>query len=90
MTHDPHDLAGPYVLDALGDTERRRFERHLSGCAACADETAGLRETTTRLALAVAHRPPDRLRGRVMAEIARTRQSPPQLGRRLPSPARAG
>ncbi|TDB74977.1 zf-HC2 domain-containing protein, partial [Actinomadura sp. KC216] len=39
MTHDPHDLAGPYVLDALGDTERRRFERHLSGCTTCADET---------------------------------------------------
>ncbi|TMR02245.1 zf-HC2 domain-containing protein, partial [Actinomadura soli] len=73
MTHDPHDLAGPYVLDALGDTERRRFERHLSGCAACADEAAGLRETATRLALAAARRPPDRLRGRVMAEIARTR-----------------
>jgi anti-sigma-K factor RskA len=90
MTHDPHDLAGPYVLDALGDTERRRFERHLPRCAACADETAGLRETTTWLALAVAHRPPDRLRERVMAEIARTRQSPPPLGRRLPSPRTGG
>ncbi|TYC07414.1 anti-sigma factor [Actinomadura syzygii] len=90
MTHDPHDLAGPYVLDALGDTERRRFEHHLPRCAACADETAGLRETTTWLALAVAHRPPDRLRARVMTEIARTRQSPPPLGRRLPSPRTGG
>ncbi|MFI0411688.1 anti-sigma factor domain-containing protein [Actinomadura sp. 3N508] len=85
MTRDPHDLAGPYVLDALADTERRRFERHLPGCTACAEEAAGLRETTARLALAAAQRPPDRLRGRVMAEIARTRQSPPPLARRLPS-----
>ncbi|TDD38212.1 hypothetical protein E1287_06490 [Actinomadura sp. KC06] len=90
MTHDPHDLAGPYVLDALGDTERRRFERHLPGCTACAEETAGLRETTVRLALAAARRPPDRLRERVMAEIARTRQSPPPLARRLPSPRTRG
>src|SRR6476469_8677756 len=90
MTHDPHDLAGPYALDALSDTERRRFERHLSGCAACADEAAGLRETTARLALAASRRPPDGLRGRVMAEIARTRQTPPPLKRRLPSPRTGG
>ncbi|MDL4813222.1 anti-sigma factor [Actinomadura opuntiae] len=90
MTHDPHDLAGPYALDALADTERRRFERHLSGCTACAEEAAGLRETAARLALAASHRPPDELRGRVMAEIARTRQSPPPLGRRLPSPRTHG
>jgi anti-sigma factor RsiW len=90
MSHDPHDLAGPYALDALTDPERRRFERHLSGCPACADETAGLREATARLALAASRRPPDRLRGRVLAEIARTRQSPPPLARRLPSPRTRG
>lgn len=90
MSHDPHDLAGPYALDALTDTDRRRFERHLSGCPACAGEAAGLRETAARLALAASRRPPDRLRGRVMAEIARTRQSPPPLGRRLPSPRAGG
>ncbi|WP_339156421.1 anti-sigma factor [Actinomadura luteofluorescens] len=82
--HDTHRLAGAYALDALTETERRRFERHLPGCPACADEAAGFRETATRLALAAARRPPDELRGRVMAEIARTRQSPP-LARRLPS-----
>ncbi|WP_149261828.1 anti-sigma factor domain-containing protein [Actinomadura sp. K4S16] len=95
MTRDPHDhdthrLAGAYALDALSGTERRRFERHLPGCAACADEAAGFRETATRLALAAARRPPDELRGRVMAEIARTRQSPPPLARRLPSPRAGG
>ncbi|MBO2463529.1 anti-sigma factor [Actinomadura violacea] len=85
MTHDPLDLTGPYVLDALTGPERRRFERHLSGCPACAGETAGLRETAARLAAAASRRPPERLRGRVLAEIARTRQSPPPLTRRLPS-----
>ncbi|MEU4820310.1 anti-sigma factor [Actinomadura sp. NPDC023710] len=97
MTHDldtldldTHRLAGAYALDALTDTERRRFERHLPGCAACADEVAGFRETAIRLALAAERRPPDELRGRVMAEIARTRQSPPPLARRLPSPRAGG
>lgn len=85
MTHDPHDLAGAYALDALSDTERRRFERHLPGCPACADQAAGLRETTARLALAVSRQPPPTLRDRVLAEISRTRQSPPRLTRRLPS-----
>ncbi|QKW36913.1 anti-sigma factor [Actinomadura sp. NAK00032] len=84
MTHDPHDLAGAYALDALPDTERRRFQRHLPGCQACADEVTGLRETTARLALAASRRPPPALRDRVLAEIGRTRQSPPRLTRRLP------
>ncbi|WP_141578918.1 anti-sigma factor [Actinomadura sp. WMMA1423] len=95
MTDDPngsdlHRLTGAYALDALPDTERGRFERHLQGCAACADEAAGFRETAARLALAAARRPPAHLRGRVMAEIARTRQSPPPLARRLPSPRAGG
>ncbi|WP_242882668.1 anti-sigma factor [Actinomadura litoris] len=90
MNHDPHDLVGPYALDALTEPERRRFGRHLSGCTVCAEEIAGLRETTTRLALAASRRPPAELRGRVMAEVARTRQSPPPLTRRLPSPREGG
>ncbi|TDD85133.1 hypothetical protein E1293_11855 [Actinomadura darangshiensis] len=90
MTHDQHDLAGAYALDALSDTERRRFERHLSGCAACTEEVAGLRETTARLALAASRQPPPGLRDRVLAEIGRTRQSPPRLARRLPSPRAGG
>ncbi|MFD0688675.1 anti-sigma factor [Actinomadura fibrosa] len=89
MSHDPHHLAGAYALDALTGTERRRFERHLPGCPTCADETSGLRETATRLALAAARRPPDALRDRVLAEITRTRQAPPPLPRRLPSPRAA-
>lgn len=37
-----HDLAGPYVLDALDDPERRAFEDHLEGCVACQSEVAEL------------------------------------------------
>ncbi|GAA0283533.1 hypothetical protein GCM10009527_094590 [Actinomadura nitritigenes] len=48
MTHDPHDLAAPYALDALTNTERRLFERHLSSCTTCTEQTTGIRETATR------------------------------------------
>ncbi|WP_242910543.1 anti-sigma factor [Actinomadura terrae] len=90
MTHDPHHLAAAHALDALPDAERRRFERHLSGCSSCAQEVAGLREATARLALAASRQPPPALRDRVLAEIGRTRQSPPRLARRLPPAPRRG
>jgi len=75
---DPHTLAGPYALGALPPREQGRFERHLAACESCADEVRGLRETTARLAAATARQPPDRLRERVLAEVARTRQLPPE------------
>ena len=74
---DPHTLAGAYALDALGGADRTRFERHLSACPACSQETAGLRETAVRLAASTAARAPDGLRDRVLAAAARTRQHPP-------------
>ncbi|WP_143219751.1 zf-HC2 domain-containing protein [Actinomadura sp. CNU-125] len=64
MTHDPHDLAGAYALDALGEAERKRFERHLDECPACTEEVRGLRETTSRLGLAAARRRTSRGRRR--------------------------
>jgi anti-sigma-K factor RskA len=81
---DPHTLAGAYALDALGDADRARFERHLSGCPSCAQEARGLQEATSRLADTLATAPPDRMRERVMAAAARTRQNPP-----VTPPARA-
>ena len=81
---DPHTLAGAYALNALGEADRARFERHASGCPACAQEARGLQEATARLADTLAVRPPDGMRERVMAAAARTRQSPP-----APRPARA-
>jgi anti-sigma-K factor RskA len=81
---DPHTLAGAYALDALGASDRARFERHLSGCPACAQEARGLQEATARLSDTLATHPPEGMRERVMVAAARTRQSPPVL-----RPARA-
>ena len=72
-----HTLAGPYALNALPPRDRQRFERHLRGCEACAQEVRGLHETAARLAAATAVAPAGRLRERVLAGIARTRQLPP-------------
>ncbi|HEY3957478.1 MAG TPA: anti-sigma factor [Streptosporangiaceae bacterium] len=74
---DVHTLAGPYALNALPPRDRQRFERHLSACEACAAEVRGLQETAARLAAATAVAPAGRLRERVLAEVARTRQLPP-------------
>lgn len=76
---DPHTLAGAYTLDALGGADRVRFERHLSACPSCSQETRGLRETAARLAASTAAVAPDGLRDRVLAAAARTRQHPPRV-----------
>ena len=75
----PHTLAGAYALDALGDVDREKFERHLGVCEACRAEAASLRDAAGRLAEATAAVPPPRLRGLVLAEAARTRQQPPPV-----------
>jgi anti-sigma-K factor RskA len=77
---DLHTLAGPYVLNALPPRDQERFERHLAACPACAEEVRGLRETTARLAAATATPPADRLKEKVLAEVSRTRQLPPDAG----------
>jgi len=74
---DPHTLAGAYALDALGDADREKFERHLLSCEACRAEAASLRDAAGWLAEPAAAVPPARLRGQVLAEAARTRQQPP-------------
>jgi anti-sigma-K factor RskA len=86
-----HDLADAYALDALDDSERMRFERHLLGCPACADEVRRHTEVATALAMAVAAEPPPGLRDRVLAATAVTRQLPPDVAqpRRRLSPPRS-
>ncbi|MDN3355733.1 anti-sigma factor [Actinomadura sp. DC4] len=81
MSENLHTLAAAYALDSLTEVERRRFETHLTDCDTCADEVRGMRETVTRLATAAAQDPPEALRGRVLAQIARTRQVPPRVAR---------
>ena len=56
--HEPHTLAGAYVMDAISPSDRARFERHLERCDECATEVDGLREATARLAAATTASPP--------------------------------
>lgn len=76
MTAD-HQLTGAVALDAVGPTERKRFERHLGDCSACTQELYELQETAALLSRASATPPPAGLRERVLDEVARTRQLPP-------------
>ena len=82
---DLHVLTGSYVLDAISETEREEFERHLQFCPTCDAEVRGLRETAARLALACAVNPPTRMEQQVLAATYRTRQLPP-----LSAPSRPG
>ena len=77
MREDLHVLTGSYVLDAISDTEREEFERHLQHCPGCEAEIRGMRETAARLALACAVTPPPRMEQQVLAATYRTRQLPP-------------
>ncbi|MFI5612908.1 anti-sigma factor domain-containing protein [Amycolatopsis sp. NPDC051903] len=77
-TPDMHTLTGAYALDALSDTERAQFQRHLEQCEACAQEVRELRATAGRLGAAMADEPPAALRERVLAEMRATRQLPPR------------
>jgi anti-sigma-K factor RskA len=88
---DVHTLAGAYVMDAISGADRTRFERHMAGCAECAEEVASLRETAARLGSAAATIPPPGLKERVMAGTAATRQEPPVVeGARRLSRIRSG
>jgi len=80
MPDDLHVLTGSYVLDALGESEREDFERHLQTCPPCDAEVRGLRETAARLALARTMTPPARMEQRVLAATYQTRQLPPLAG----------
>ncbi len=84
---DVHTMTGAYALDALDDVERRAFERHLDGCAACREEVVTLRETAARLAEGVAVAPPAALRDRVLGQVRTTPQLPPLP--RAPAPGTA-
>jgi anti-sigma-K factor RskA len=87
FTQDLHTLAGVYAVGAVSDVERKRFERHLDGCADCSNEVRGLNETATQLGLVVAQAPPPELKERVMAAAAQTRQNPPLRDHRQPKDA---
>ncbi|GLY48960.1 hypothetical protein Lesp01_26160 [Lentzea sp. NBRC 102530] len=73
----PHLLTGAHALDALPDAERGEFEAHPARCPACADEVAGLRETTALHGRAVRWISPAALRPRVLNAVRSVRQAPP-------------
>ena len=78
-----HELAAAYALDALGDTERREFERHLEECPSCRGELPGLAEAAVALAFAVEPvAPPAELRGRVLTAARAGGEVVPFLRRR--------
>lgn len=74
LRRDLHSLAAPYALDALEPEERRRFERHLRGCARCEAEVRALGEDAVRLAWSTAAPAPAALRERVLAAVRTTPQ----------------
>ncbi|MET8677386.1 anti-sigma factor [Streptomyces sp. NPDC004647] len=78
---DLHTMTGAYALHALPDGERAEFERHLSGCAPCAQEVRELTATAERLGLAVSLVPPPEMKERVLRRAATVRQEPPMIAR---------
>ncbi|MFH9549537.1 anti-sigma factor domain-containing protein [Streptomyces sp. NPDC051445] len=100
---DLHSLAAPYALDALDPDERRRFEKHLTGCHRCSAEVRALAEDAVRLAWSQAAPPPAAMRTRVLAAVQRTPQEssrtpvrehspqlPPHVWGAQPPPGRSG
>ena len=90
---EPHTLSGAYVLDALSESDRAQFERHLARCPACEREVTELREATSGLARASSAAPPPMLIQRVLESAGQVRQLPPAVGepgaRRIGGAARA-
>lgn len=80
ITADAHDLAGAFAVDALTREERERFLRHAADCPDCAHEIALHQQAATWLGLAAARTPPPELKDRVLAEAARTLNSPDARG----------
>ncbi len=76
---DVHTLTGPYVLDALPDDERDRFEAHLAECTFCTTEVDELRAAAVKLATQVSTPPPPALKANVMSAIEHVRQLPPAV-----------
>ncbi|HWH45986.1 MAG TPA: anti-sigma factor [Thermoleophilaceae bacterium] len=75
MTTDTHsrfegDLAA-YLLGALGDSERRDFERHLDGCPRCQEDHRRLQVSVKALGEAVPQLDPPASLGRALRRRAR-------------------
>ena len=78
--HELHTLAGAYVLDAVTDDERDRFDAHLAGCEQCRQEIRELREATAGLGQAAAIAPRAELRRATVRAASRITQQAPLAG----------
>ena len=87
MNSDIHALSGAYVIDALDDLERARFETHLADCADCREEVRTLSGAASLLGASASAEPPPGLRDRVLADIATVRPLPPVGAPVVPPPA---
>jgi len=83
---DIHALSGAYAVDALDETERTEFERHLAECAACRAEVASFHETTSLVAETETETPPDSLRQGVLSGISQIRPLPPETSETSETP----
>jgi anti-sigma-K factor RskA len=72
-----HTLVGAYVMDAVSESDRASFERHLLTCEQCREDVRGLREAAARLAAATAVPPRPELREQTLQAADRIRQQPP-------------
>lgn len=66
---DVHDLTALYIVDALDDLERRRYETHLPDCAECRAELEMLEPGFHTYLDSVAESVPPQLKAAVMAGI---------------------
>lgn len=71
---DIRDLMAPYVLDALDEDERRRFEAHLADHPELAEELATMQAGVDAIADTIATEPPPTLRASVLGAVADTPQ----------------
>lgn len=77
MSPDLHHLTGAYAVDALDESERESFDRHLAVCADCRAEVAELSATAHHLSAFSDTTPPPELRAAVLHGITRVRPLPP-------------
>jgi anti-sigma factor RsiW len=81
--NDIHELVAPYALDALDESERAEFERHLAGCDRCTRELQELQGTAAALAWGTASPPPpEGLRERILERARGEAQVVPLRRRR--------
>jgi anti-sigma factor RsiW len=83
-----HDLTAAYALDALDESERRRYEQHLAHCEQCREQLGSLTEAATALSfVAEGPAPPPHLRARILEQARAERPNVVPLRPRWAIPA---